>query len=229
MDKTKLTAVALAVLLAGAASARTRPADDPNHPDPHPHLKVPLPKIRIPGAELFVPTALVAPKIGVFIPTSRLKAAAIGGVQADWVTPWLEGGALSLGFELTWARPTYKGILSDPQLRAADTTVNLGASQLGFALLATYRFGDVFAGLSPYAGGGPALFHHRVASTAFGENALEKESKLGLSLLGGLEMAAGPGAAFFEVQGRLARTSLTMPGFTNLGGFLASAGYRFRM
>jgi hypothetical protein len=174
------------------------------------------------------PRFLVAPKLGLWVPTSRLGNAAFAGLQADWVTPWA-GGALSLGLEVSWTRPKFAGTLSDPQLRAADTTVNLGASQLGFTLLATWRFSEMVAGLVPYAGGGPGLYAHRVASTAFAENTLEKESKLGLQLVGGAELRAGPGSAYLELDARLARVDFVTTGFTSLGGLAVAAGYRFKL
>lgn len=221
---------AAALLLAAAASTgvQAQESPGPNPRDPHPHLKTPLPKLPTAEAPRAAPTVLLAPKLGVWVPTSRLKSALYTALQADVQTP-VGGGALSVGLELSWTRPKYAGALSDPQLRTADTSVELGASQFGFTLLGIWRFGAPVEGLVPYLGGGPGLYVHRVASTAFGENTLEKESKLGLALLGGAEYTVGPGAAFLELQGRLARVDFVLTGFTSLGGLGASAGYRFRL
>jgi hypothetical protein len=209
--------IAIAVAVAAASAARAQEAPTPG----------PAP-VAAPGPAR-APLAYVAPKLGAFIPTSRLKTALFTGLEAGYVPPILDG-ALSVQLDLSWARPKGSGTLSDPQLRATDTTWQLGEAQFGVQLSAVYRFRGLLDRLTPYAGGGPGLFWHRTAVTAFAENSMEKEAKPGLQLLGGAELGGlGPGLAFVELQYRLARVDFVTTGFTSLGGFALAAGYRFML
>jgi opacity protein-like surface antigen len=173
------------------------------------------------------PQLLVAAKLGLWEPFSRLGPALYTAVDALYVIPALEQ-KLSVGLELSWTRPKYSGTITDPQLLSTDNSFKLGAAQFGVALIGVWRFPDAFAqGFSPYLGGGPGLYWHRAAITAFAENTLEKEAKIGFALLGGAEYLLGPGVMFAELQGRLARVDFITTGFSNLGGVAISAGYRF--
>jgi len=172
---------------------------------------------------------MLAPKVGLLVPTSKLGSALWGGAEIGWATPLLDR-RLAVALEIGWARPRAEGTVADPQLGAADGSWRLGASQFGILLSAIYRFeGAVSPAVTPYAGGGPALYLHRAAITAFAENTLETEAKLGMQLLCGVEYRAGPGAALLEASWRLARVDFTSTGSVQASGFLFSAGYRFRL
>jgi hypothetical protein len=227
-------AIALAVLLSSAASAQEAAAPAPAPALPAPAAlapaapspaPAPLPEARD-AARPAAPTLYLAPKLGAFIPTSRLKTALFTGVEAGYVPPVLDG-ALSVQLDLSWTRPKGTGTLSDPQLRVADSTWQLGEAQFGVQLSAVYRFRGALDRLTPYLGGGPGLFWHRAAITAFAENSMEREAKLGLQALGGAELnGLGPGLAFLEAQYRLARVDFVSTGFTSLGGVALAGGYR---
>jgi hypothetical protein len=226
-------AIALAVLLSFAARAQETPAPAPALPAPAAlapaaptPAPAPLPEAHDVAARPAVPTLYLAPKLGALIPTSRLKTAFFAGLEAGYV-PHVLDGALSVQLDLSWTRPKGSGTLSDPQLRVADSTWQLGEAQFGVQLSAVYRFRGALERLTPYLGGGPGLFWHRAAITAFAENSMETEAKLGLQALGGAELnGLGPGLAFLEAQYRLARVDFVSTGFTSLGGVALAGGYR---
>src|SRR5215470_6065894 len=131
-------ALLAAVVVASAARAQEAPAPAAPAPAPAP-LPEPAPAAT---ARPATPAAYFAPKLGAFIPTSRLKTAFFAGLEAGWVPPVLDG-ALSVQLDLSWTRPKASGTLADPQLRATDTTWQLGEAQFGVQLSAVYRFRGV--------------------------------------------------------------------------------------
>jgi opacity protein-like surface antigen len=171
---------------------------------------------------------LVAPKLGVYVPTSALSAAPMLGVEVGYVTPAL-GDRLAVVLELDWARPRTSGQVSDPRLSNSPQPWALGNATVGLLLSAVYRLEDVIPGLSPYGGAGPGLYFHRAAMVAFGNQYLEKEGKLGFQVFAGADYAVGPGAVFLELRYHYAGIDLLSTGDANAGGFvLPGVGYRLR-
>lgn len=170
----------------------------------------------------------VAPKVGLFEPTSRLSGALFVGAEVGYLTPAL-GDRLAVVLEVDWVRPHTDGTITDPRLLGGPQTYSLHHSELGVLLSAVLRLPDLVPRLTPYGGLGPGLYFHRAASTAFGSSYLETETHVGLQLLGGADFALGPGAGFAEVRYHFARVDFVSTGSANVGGFLAlGLGYRFR-
>src|SRR6266853_1069794 len=58
---------------------------------------------------------MIAPKLGLYEPTSRLSGAVFFGVEAGYVTPGMDDH-LAVVLELDWVRPKSSGTLADPRL-----------------------------------------------------------------------------------------------------------------
>jgi hypothetical protein len=219
------TTLALMMLLPAAALAQTKPvpaaATKPAAAPVKTQVVMPPPK---PVKGRF----LVAPKLGLFEPTSRLSGAFFLGIEAGYVTPALDD-RLAVVLELDWVRPRASGAVADPRVVAGDGAYNLGNAEVGVLLSAVYRVEDALPGLTPYGGLGPGLYFHRAATQAFQNTYVETEGRVGLQLMGGADYTLGPGAAFAEVRYHFSRVDFLSTGSANVGGFLAlGVGYRLR-
>ncbi len=190
--------------------------------------------VLLPAATFAAPAApakarfVVAPKLGLFEPTSRLSGALFLGLEAGYVTPAIDN-RLAIVLEVDWVRPRASGNVTDPRVVAGDGAYNLGNAEVGVLLSAVYRLEDVVLGLTPYGGLGPGLYFHRTATQAFQNTYLETEARVGFQLMAGADYTLGPGAAFAEVRYHFTRVDFLSTGNANAGGFLAlGAGYRLR-
>lgn len=175
------------------------------------------------------PRFMVAPKIGLFEPTSRLSGAFFAGLEAGYVTPALDNH-LAVVLELDWVRPKASGTVTSGNLvTGADGAYSLGNAEFGVLLSAVYRIENVAVGITPYGGLGPGLYFHRTATNAFGNTYIETEGRVGFQMLAGVDWTLGPGAAFGEIRYHFTRVDFISTGTSNVGGFVAlSVGYRFR-
>ena len=223
--------LALCVLLAAAPLAQAAPAK----PAPEAVKPAPAPATAVDKTELIAPPPkpekgrfLLAPKLGLFEPTSRLSGAFFLGLEAGYVTPAL-GDRLAVVLEVDWVRPRASGNTVDPRLVGNDGAYSLGNAEVGVLLSAVYRLEEILPGLTPYGGLGPGLYFHRTASNAFGNQYLETEGRLGFQMMAGADYTVGPGAAFVEFRYHFTRVDFLATGDANVGGFLAlGGGYRFR-
>ena len=238
------TLFALCVLLPAAALAQTRAAPQTS-PVPGAAAPAAQPKTAATAAAPAAPAAtkkqvvtppakpekgrfLVAPKLGLFEPTSRLSGAFFLGIEAGYVTPALDD-RLAVVLEVDWVRPRASGSVADPRVVAGDGAYNLGNAEVGVLLSAVYRLEDAVPGLTPYGGLGPGVFFHRTATQAFQNTYVETEARVGFQMMGGADYVIGPGAAFGEIRYHFTRVNFVATGSSNVGGFLALAlGYRLR-
>lgn len=171
---------------------------------------------------------MVAPKLGLFEPTSRLSGAFFLGLEAGYVTPALDNH-LAVVLEVDWVRPRASGSVADARVVAGDGAYNLGNAEVGVLLSAVYRLEDALPGLTPYGGLGPGVFFHRTATQAFQNTYVETEGRVGFQMMGGADYTIGPGAVFGEVRYHFTRVNFVSTGDSNVGGFLAlGVGYRLR-
>ena len=232
------TILALSLLLPAVAFAQTNPGKTAPSatraaapPATAPRAPAPAAK----KADVIAPPArpqkgrfLLAPKFGLFEPTSRLSGAFFLGLEAGYVTPALDD-RLAVVLEVDWVRPRASGSVADPRVVAGDGAYNLGNAEVGILLSAVYRLEDALPGLSPYGGAGPGLFFHRTATQAFQNTYVETEGRVGFQMLGGADYVIGPGAAFAEIRYHFTRVNFVSTGSSNVGGFLAlGLGYRLR-
>lgn len=174
------------------------------------------------------PRFMLAPKLGLFEPTSRMSGAFFMGFEAGYLTPALDD-KLAVVLEVDWVRPRAAGAVADPRVIGPTQTYTLGNSEVGFLLSAVYRAEGLLPMFTPYGGVGPGLFLHRTATNSFGSTYIETESRIGVQALAGGDLALGPGAGFIEFRYHFSRVDFLSTGATNVGGFLALGfGYRFR-
>ncbi|MBZ4418346.1 outer membrane protein [Myxococcus sp. RHSTA-1-4] len=176
---------------------------------------------------------LLAPKVGVFKSTTPLDADLFLAAEVGYVTPLLER-RLAVVLEVNYHRPKVSGTLTDPQLGGFDAeppdgSYSVAVREVAFLLSAVFRFEQALGSLTPYVGGGPGLYLHRATSDMFGTVASESDGGFGLQALAGLEMPLGPGGAFFEAHYHFSPVDFVSTGDVNVGGFLASVGYRLRL
>ena len=241
------TLLALAALLPAAALAQSKtpapkapPAADatPTAKAPPPAASkeaAPAPAAPAPGSSTTLEARpalgriLLAPKLGLFEPTSRLSGAFYLGLEAGYLTPAL-GDRLAVVLEVDWVRPRAAGTLTDPRIVAGDGYYSFGNAEVGVLLSGVYRHEDLVPGLTPYGGLGPGLYFHRTATQSFGSRYIETEGKLGFQLQAGADYRLGPGAAFLEFRYHFTSVDFVATGNANVGGFLAlGAGYRLRL
>ena len=213
--------IALFMLLPAAAQAAPKPK-----PAPAPAAARQAPAVPVEPAapkQRF----MLAPKLGLFEPTTRMSGALFLGFEAGYLTPALDD-RLAVVMEVDWVRPRAAGAITDPRV-AGGGTYTLGNAEVGVLLSAIYRLEGAIPMFTPYGGLGPGLYIHRAATNAFGSQYIETESKLGFQVVAGGDLALGPGAGFIEFRYHFARVDFLSTGDANVGGFLAlGAGYRFR-
>lgn len=176
---------------------------------------------------------LVAPKVGFFKSTTSLSGDLYLAAEVGYVTPLLQR-RLAVVVEVNYHRPRLSGTLTDPQLGGfgaapPDGRYSVAVREVAFLLSAVYRFEHALGTLTPYVGGGPGLYLHRATSDIFGAVSSESDGGLGLQALAGLELPLGPGGAFVEAHYHFAPLDLVTTGDVNVGGFLATLGYRLRL
>src|SRR5260221_6719430 len=231
--------LALMLLVPAVALAQTAPAK-PDAPAAKPAPAAAAPAAAAPAAapkkadSVSAPVKttkgrlLVAPKLGLFEPTSRLSGAFFAGIEAGYLTPAL-ADRLAVVLELDWVRPRASGSVADPRVVSGDGAYNLGNAEVGVLLSAVYRMEDAVPGLTPYGGLGPGLYFHRTATQAFQNTYIETEGHVGFQLMAGADYTLGPGAAFVEFRYHYSKVDFLATGNANVGGFLAlGAGYRLR-
>ena len=223
------TLFAVCVLLPALAVAQANPATPSKVPAAAAAKPAPTKtQVVTPPAKPEKGRFMVAPKFGLFEPTSRLSGALFLGLEAGYVLPALDD-RLAVVLEVDWVRPRASGSVADPRVVAGDGAYNLGNAEVGVLLSAIYRLEDLLPGLTPYGGLGPGLFFHRTATQAFQNTYVETEGRLGFQLLGGADYLIGPGAVFAEIRYHFTRVDFVATGSSNVGGFLAlGLGYRLR-
>ncbi len=180
-----------------------------------------------PGEAAAAWTAGVEPRFGVMLPTSKLHAMVVGGLEIDVALP-PANHQLVLGLDLALTRPSYDATVMDPRLPGGSTTYTIHQTELVAGLTAQYRFAPAGSALVPFVGAGPMLHMLKTNETdmaAPGENTAT-QTKLGLELVGGLDIQAGPGLVCGEVRFLYSGLDTPLAGATNAGYIALAAGYR---
>ena len=169
----------------------------------------------------------LAPRLGFVVPTSKLGAMAVGGLEIDVALPVAQR-QLYVALDLSLTRPSYDGSVMDPRIPAGAGDHTIKEVEMVVGALVGYRLRPAGAALVPWAAIGPILHLLRTTETstlAPGHNTATS-TELGLEVAGGVDYHAGPG---FVVGGvRVVYSSLdhVLTGDTNAGTLGLDLGYR---
>lgn len=172
-------------------------------------------------------TVGVAPRVGVALPTSKLGAYMIGGLQIDYV-PSFASHRVMLGLDLSLTRPGYDGTVMDPRIPGGMGTYAVQETEGLVGVTAAYRFASADRGVVPWLGAGPVLHLLRTSETtslAPGTNTATS-TELGVEALGGADVRLGPGFLVGEARYVYSRLAHTLTGSTNAGALSFDLGYR---
>ena len=169
----------------------------------------------------------VAPRLAVTVPTSKLGAMVVAGLEIDFALPVAER-RLVLALDLTMTRPSYDGSGTDPRVNGSYTyTVKEREVKIG--LDAIFRFFNASKKLVPYLGAGPVIHLLQTTETASfapGDN-MEQSTKLGFEIVGGADYRVGPGLLLAELRVIYSDLDHLFTGNTNAGNVMFGVGYRF--
>lgn len=172
-------------------------------------------------------TVGVAPRVGVAIPTSKLGAFVIGGVQIDYV-PSFASHRVMLGLDLSLTRPGYDGSVMDPRIPGGMGTYAVHETEGVVAVTVAYRFASADHRVVPWLGAGPLLhLLQTVESTSLAPgNNTAISTELGVEVLGGADVRLGPGFLVGGVRYAYSRLAHPLTGSTNAGEVSLELGYR---
>jgi opacity protein-like surface antigen len=171
----------------------------------------------------------LAPRVGLDIPTSKLKPFVAAALEIDVFLPVLDN-RLVLALDFSFTYPREEGGGTDPRVPGGTYDWEVKVLELKWALDVIWRFLDDTHALTPFVGLGPAVQYLRTAQTTSidgaGENT-ERGAEFGFEILGGLDWRLGPGYLFGDVRFVLTDLDHRFTGDTNAGNVTICAGYRF--
>ena len=166
-------------------------------------------------------------RFGLVVPTSKLGATALGGLELDVATPALDHRFL-IGIDASLTRPGHDGSVMDPRL-PSTAQYTIKETELVIALLASYRFAPADRKLVPWAGIGPMLHLLRTTETttiAPGDNTASS-MEIGVELGGGVDYRVGPGYLAGDLRVAYSKLDHVLTGSTNAGKLALAVGYRW--
>lgn len=169
----------------------------------------------------------IAPRLAVTVPTSKLGAMVVGGLEIDFALPVAER-RLIVALDVTMTRPSYDGSGSDPRVGGAyEYTVKETEVKIG--LDAIFRIFTADKKFVPYVGAGPLIHLLRTTeTTSFTPDAnMEESTKLGFEVLVGADYRVGPGMLLGELRVVYSDLDHLFTGDSNAGNLMIGVGYRF--
>jgi hypothetical protein len=170
----------------------------------------------------------VEPRFGMTIPTSKLTAMAVGGLEVDYALPVANHQLVAaLDFGLT--RPSYDASASDPRIPGGMTAYTIHQTEMVIGAVASYRLAPADHTLIPHVGAGPLLHLLKTNETAMlapGENTAT-QTKLGVEAVLGLDYTAGPGLLAADLRFLYSGLDTPLTGGSNAGNVELAVGYRF--
>jgi hypothetical protein len=170
---------------------------------------------------------MVAPRLGVAIPTSRLGPFVSMGVELGYRLPILSGHLVAVG-DLAYTRPSRSSTANDARV-GGDADFTIKETEIKFGAGAAYRLFDDTHALNPWAGGSLIMQRLKSAETnnlAPGENT-STDVRFGGELAFGADYRIGPGYVLGEARIPLTDLDDLITGNSNAGNVNLSAGYRF--
>lgn len=169
----------------------------------------------------------LAPRVGLLIPTSKLKPFVVAALEFDVFFPVLNQRLVAAAdFSFTWPRTSGSG--TDPRI-GGDYDYDVDVLQFKWAVDVLYRFLDNTHDWVPFAGiGGAAQYLKTSQTTSFDDGTnTEKNVEFGFEVLGGLDYRLGPGFLFADVRFVFTDFDQRFAGDINGGAFTLAFGYRF--
>jgi len=169
----------------------------------------------------------IAPSVGLVVPTSKLGATVVGGLELDLALPVLER-RLVLALDASITHPTHSGTGTDARVGGAYS-YDVGVTEFKVGLDLVFRFLTADRPIVPYLGVGPILHMLRTTETtdlAPGDNT-EQNTKVGVEVVGGVDFRLGPGMLLGEVRWVYSTLDHLWTGETNAGNVTVGVGYRF--
>jgi hypothetical protein len=168
----------------------------------------------------------IAPSVGLVVPSSKLGATVVGGLELDLALPVLDH-RLVVAVDASITRPTHSGGGSDPRVGGAYT-YDLGVTELKVGLDLVFRFLTAQDPIVPYLGAGPILHMLRTTETsdlAPGENS-EQSTQVGFEVVGGVDVRLGPGLVLGEARYVYSALDHLWTGDSTAGNLTIGVGYR---
>jgi hypothetical protein len=166
----------------------------------------------------------VGAKTGVAVPTSKLGATPVFGIDAEYRLPMLER-LLGVAAEFAYSAPSTSGNGTDPA--TGGFSYKLDTRITSFALEAIAR--RAFERFEPYGGLGYSIVLLHDQTSAFAVKTTESQSRAGFQLRGGCGYRLGPGHVFAEARYQFAHFAFESTGSASAGTFDLFAGYRFTL
>lgn len=225
--RTNQLIVLILVGVASSVSAQPAPPDAPPS-QPAPPLQ---PTTTVNDAEVgaaAMPVAAkqwklgVAPRLGAGLPTSKLGATVVGGLELDYAV----SKRLLIALDLALTRPSYSSTVMDPRVASGSASYTIDETEMVVGVSALYRFTS--GKVVPWLGAGPLLHMLKTTettSTAPGDNTATS-TELGGQIAGGVDLAAGPGFVIGDVRVVYSKLAHVFTGDTNAGKITIGAGYR---
>lgn len=170
----------------------------------------------------------IAPRVGLNLPTSRLGAFAVVGLELDLLLPVLER-RLILALDASYTFGSYDGAGADPRV-GGDYTYEIGQKELKLALDLVFRLFTEDRPVIPYLGAGLVLhLLETVERTSFGPpvDHRERSTELGFELIGGVDISLGPGFLLVDLRWVHSDLDHDLTGDTNAGNVTLALGYRY--
>jgi opacity protein-like surface antigen len=166
----------------------------------------------------------VGAKAGVAVPTSKLGATAVFGIDAEYRLPMLDR-LLGIAAEFAYSAPSTRGSSTDPA--TGDFSYQLDTRITSFALEAIAR--RAVGRFEPYGGAGYAITLLRAQTSAFTATTTENQTRAGFQLRGGCGYLLGPGHVFVEARYQFSHFDFESTGSASAGTFDMFGGYRFAL
>ncbi|GAC1601114.1 MAG: hypothetical protein NVS4B10_13010 [Myxococcales bacterium] len=166
---------------------------------------------------------LIAPRISLAIPVAGTAPGPSAGLDIEYVTPFFNR-RLAIAAQAQWTALSYQ---HQALPFVADTAFQTRVRQGAGIVAAVFRTTGLGKGGEAYAGAGPGIFATSV-ETAFGKGRRrEHDLRAGLAGFAGVDLYAGPGSIFLEVNGQYAPSSLPALGRSSVVPLSFGVGYRF--
>jgi hypothetical protein len=181
--------------------------------------------------------AVVAGKVGGFIPLNGFGKHVTGALEVGYIMPWLKR-AFSITVSVGYAQPTAEGVGENAQVARGVYLWRITQRQLTLQPSISYRATMIpKAGpgrFVPYLGAGPRIhfIENRVTGELHGADIPEtKQASIEVGVGGhlGLEYVIGPGGVLVEGLFGWAKTAQTVTGESHLSAVSVWTGYRFML